>query len=210
MATPETKALEKCYPSLVKCIEIAPTDVAVKVRPHGLLSPKDFLYINNDNRDRDDKARRLLDSVCNQVLINKESFHFFVSALKEAGTFTKSAVALLEATYKEISNPSFCAGKIIDQCIIKVLCYCSLQITPFQYKIIIMGWGTFNVTDLNVKELPPDSASKSPTASQPHAAACKVHLHDRKHCLCSYYYMNREPLSISHGMDRIFWALLFI
>ncbi|XP_064387495.1 uncharacterized protein LOC135335838 [Halichondria panicea] len=138
MATPETKVLEKCYPDLVKCIEIAPTDVAVKVRPHGLLSPKDFIYINNDNRDRDDKAIRLLDSVSNQVLINKESFHLFVSALKEAGTFTKSAVALLEATYKDISNPSFCAD------------------------------------DLNVKELPPDSASKSPTASQPHAAACKI------------------------------------
>ncbi len=127
MATPESKALENCYPDLVKCIEIAPTDVADKLKPYGLLSPKDFVYINNVNRDPDDKARKLLDSVSNQVSINKKSFPSFVTALKEVGTFTTNAVALLEATYKKFLNPSVCAGKIILDHIKCTIMYCSFR-----------------------------------------------------------------------------------
>ncbi len=99
MTSPESQALTKCYPTLVTCIQRSPGTVSTELKPYGLLAPQDFQYISNHYHNDDDKARRILDSVCNQVLIDPNAFHTFLKAFKKAGAFTKSAVDELVKSY---------------------------------------------------------------------------------------------------------------
>ena len=99
MDSTEYKTLTQCYPTLVTCIQQAPNDVAVQLRPYGILAPKDILYLSNSSHDPDEKARRLIDTVLTQVQIDPQVYDKFISALKAAGPWTNSAVSLLDTTY---------------------------------------------------------------------------------------------------------------
>ncbi len=105
MTSPESQALTKCYPTLVTCIQQSPGTVSTELKPYGLLAPQDFQFIRNSHHNDDDKARRIVDSVCNQVLIDPKAFHTFLEAFKKAGAltgFTNSTVDELVKTYKDI------------------------------------------------------------------------------------------------------------
>ena len=100
MASPESQAFTKCYPNLVKCIQISPNAVADELIPYPILAPQDMGHLKNSFITDDNKARKILDSVHSQLQINKESFHQFLQALKKAGPFTTNAVKELEETYE--------------------------------------------------------------------------------------------------------------
>ena len=92
---PEHNILTKSYPKLVICIKQSPTDVAVQLKPYGILSDRDWAFATNPQHEDDLKAIRIVDVVVNQVKINPGLFHTFVSALEAAGPWTKTTVTEL-------------------------------------------------------------------------------------------------------------------
>ena len=104
MDSAEYKALTQSYPTLVTCIQLGPNDIAVQLRPSGVLAPRDLQYLSNPSHDSDEKARRLLDTILTQVQIDKQVYHKFMAALRDAGPWTKSAVSQVESTYTSLGG----------------------------------------------------------------------------------------------------------
>ena len=104
--SPEYVTLTRCYPTLVSCIELSPSGVAVQLRPSKILSQEDRSFVNNTYECDYRKAVRIVDVVQNQVGINPQVFSIFVSALEAAGEWTASTVALLECTLLECTRQS--------------------------------------------------------------------------------------------------------
>ena len=99
MDSPEYKTLTQCYPVLISHIGQAPYDIAAYLIPSGILAPPDLHYISNPSIPHIEKASRLLDIVLNQVQIDPQVYHSFITALKSAGSWTKALVSELESTY---------------------------------------------------------------------------------------------------------------
>ena len=99
MDSPEYKALTQCYLTLEVCIQQSPDDVTSHLRASGILAPGDILFLSNPQHNDDEKARKILNAVLNQVKIDSKVFHKFVSAMKAAGPWTSSAVELLEQAH---------------------------------------------------------------------------------------------------------------
>ena len=98
MDSPEHKILTQKYPKLVSCIQHSPIDVAIQLRPHGILSQEDWAFITNPHNGDNLKAIKIVDATLTQVqndLQPVQVFHSFVSALKAAGTWTKTIVSEL-------------------------------------------------------------------------------------------------------------------
>ena len=106
MDSSEYKTLTQYYPHLVSCIQQSPSEIAIQLRPFGILAPSDFSYLNNPYHDDPEKAQRLLDTVLTQVKIDPQVFHHLVSALKAVGLWTKPVVSSLETAYA--SNSTLC------------------------------------------------------------------------------------------------------
>ena len=103
MDSPENKTLVECYNSLVTGIQLSPNDIADQPGVAKLLTQRDLQYVRNPHHEDNEKARRLLDSVANQVRIDPEVYYSFRSALIAAGPWTKATVDTLDSTH---STPS--------------------------------------------------------------------------------------------------------
>ena len=93
---PEYKALEQCYPTLKNCLQQAPSDVVVQLRPSGILATRDIKFLSNPNKDDDEKAERIVDIVMMQVRGDPQVYHTFTAALNAAGDWTRAAATKLE------------------------------------------------------------------------------------------------------------------
>ena len=90
--SPEYKTLTQCYPKLFTCVKQSPSDIVAQLRPSGILAPGDLSFLYNSQKSNDEKAQKIIDAVINQVEINPRVFRIFVSALKTAGSWTKTIV----------------------------------------------------------------------------------------------------------------------
>ena len=104
MDTAEYMTLKECYPGLITCIKQSPDDVFDNLMPTSLLAPGDLAFLRNPQNNKDDKARRIVDVVLNQVQSNSGAYSIFLSALKAAGPWTEAAVSVLEQKYKSRST----------------------------------------------------------------------------------------------------------
>ena len=109
--SPEYKYLEKVSADIIACIEQAPGDVAIQLRPYGLLARKDIRYLDNPQHDEDQKAKRLVEVMLQKVEEDPQTYYIFIQALKAAGRWTKAAVSKLEqikstaATSTTVTHP---------------------------------------------------------------------------------------------------------
>ena len=103
----ETKTLNKCYSTLVTCIQQSPASIADRLR--GLLPPKVVSYLSNHHHDDDDKARKILDTIIEKLETNRGVFHEFLQALDDAGEWTKSTLKEVKDTFKKAmkENPKY-------------------------------------------------------------------------------------------------------
>ena len=98
MDSPEYKTLTQCYDTLVKCVKQSPGDVAdCQLKP--LLTPGNVSFLSNPHHDNDDKARKIVNLVLNQVEINPQVFHKFISALENAGSWTETTLDIVQREY---------------------------------------------------------------------------------------------------------------
>ena len=102
MESPEYEALNQCSTTLFDCIRQSPSDIADKLKPSGKLAPGVLFFLSNPKHDDDEKAKKIINVMINQVKIDSQVFHTFVSAMKEAGSWTEGAVTILENKYKTL------------------------------------------------------------------------------------------------------------
>ena len=92
----EYNAVVQLYPGLVNCIKQSPTDLAVQLRPSGILADTDWEFLKIPQHSNLDKAVRIVDVMLNQIKANPQSFLVLVSALEAAGPWTKAIVGELK------------------------------------------------------------------------------------------------------------------
>ena len=97
------KVLNKFYPALVSCIEQSPKDIADRLRPSGILAPGDVEFLSNPNTCNDDKARRIVDVVLNQVQNDPQVYCELIKAMRASGNWTKAMVHKLEEAHTSLS-----------------------------------------------------------------------------------------------------------
>ena len=102
MESPEYEALNQCSATLLDCIQQSPSDIADKLKPSGSLAPGVLSFLSNQKHDDNEKARKIIDVMTKQVIIDSQVFHIFVSAMKAAGPWTKGAVNTLENKYNTL------------------------------------------------------------------------------------------------------------
>ena len=110
MDSPEYKAMNQSSPPLAVCIQQSPDDVTPHLRSTGILAPGDLSFLSNPQHNSDEKARKIVDVVLNQIQVDPKVFYKFVSAMKAAGSWTNSAVELLEHS---LQNARQSTGKSI-------------------------------------------------------------------------------------------------
>ena len=88
----EYSAVFQLYARLVDSIKQSPTDLAVQLRPSGILAPTDWGFLTNPQHSNIEKAVRIVDIMLNQIKANPQSFSVLVSALRAAGPWTKAIV----------------------------------------------------------------------------------------------------------------------
>ena len=98
----EYKTLNQCYPDLVLCIQQAPNDIVDHLRPLDILAQGDANFLQNPHNSKDDKARRIVDIVLNQVKRNTEVYERFIKALKLC-EWTNVTVCKLQETQRLLS-----------------------------------------------------------------------------------------------------------
>ena len=100
----EYKTLENCYPEVVTCLQLLPSEISTQLRPSGILPDKDWWFLNNPHHDSDEKARRIADVVMTQVKIDPQVYSTFLGALKAVGGWTQTTLTKLEDTYASLSS----------------------------------------------------------------------------------------------------------
>ena len=93
----EYSAVFQLYPRLVNCIKQSPTDLAVQLRPSGILADADWEFLTNPQHSKIEKAVRIVDVMLNQIKANPKSFWTLVFALEAAGPWTKAIVGELKS-----------------------------------------------------------------------------------------------------------------
>ena len=101
---PEYQALEQCSSRLVVSLQQSPGDIILHIRPSGILAPRDITFFRDSPAGGLEKAERLVSIVMMQTKSDPQVYSTFITALKAAGNWTKSAVAELEQTYTKISG----------------------------------------------------------------------------------------------------------
>ena len=96
MDSPELDSLNKCYPTLISCIQLAPNEIAAHLRPLGLLPQRVLISLRNLQKNDDEKAQEIADAVLFQVKKDSSKFYSFIEALKSAGSWTSSTVSELQ------------------------------------------------------------------------------------------------------------------
>ena len=92
----EYSAVFQLYAKLVDCIKQSPINLAVQLRPSGVLADTDWEFLTNPQHSTIDKAVRIVDVMLNQIKANPQSFLVLVSALEAAGPWTKTIVGELK------------------------------------------------------------------------------------------------------------------
>ena len=92
----EYSAVFQLYARLVDCIKQSPTDLAVQLRPSGVLADTNWEFLTNPQHSNIEKAVRIVDVMLNQIKANPQSFSVLVSALRAAGPWTKAIVGELK------------------------------------------------------------------------------------------------------------------
>ena len=103
MDSPELDSLNKCYPTLISCIQLAPNDIAAHLRPLGLLPQRVLVSLKNSQKNDDEKAQEVVDAVLFQVKKDSSVFYSFIRALKSAGPWTNSTVSELQKEFNSCS-----------------------------------------------------------------------------------------------------------
>ena len=97
MDSPELESLNKCYPTLISCIQLAPNDIAAHLRP--LLPQRVLVSLRSSQKNDDEKAQEIVDAVLFQVKKDSGVFYSFIEALKSAGPWTRSTVNELQKEF---------------------------------------------------------------------------------------------------------------
>ena len=105
----EYKTLEKCYPEVVACLMLSPSNIDTQLRPYEILPESDRSFVNNPKHDNDEKARKITDVVMTQVKIDPQVYDNFLRALRAAGNWTRNLVEKIKCTYASLST----TGEII-------------------------------------------------------------------------------------------------
>lgn len=106
MDSPEYKTLIECYHSLVTGIQLSPNEIADQPGVAKVLAQKDRQYVRNPNHEDSEKARRILDSVVNQVKIDPHVYYSFRLALIATGAWTRATVDKLDSTHSTLTKSS--------------------------------------------------------------------------------------------------------
>ena len=141
MDSPEYKTLVQCYPTLVSCIGQSPNDIAVQLIPSGILAPRDVQYLSNPSIADDEKARRLLGIVVNQINTDPQVYYTFIAALKDAGDWTRTLVSLLErahARWMQSSNADVHSTEELGESLAVVFCYLYTYLWSFSLRRVYM------------------------------------------------------------------------
>ena len=88
----EYSAVVQLYPRLVDCIKQSPTDLAVQLKPSGILADTDWEFLKIPYHNNIEKAVRIVDIMLYQIKATPQSFSVLVSALRAAGPWTKAIV----------------------------------------------------------------------------------------------------------------------
>ena len=128
MDSPELDSLNKCYPTLISCIQLAPNDIAAHLRPLGLLPQRVLVSLRSSQKNDDEKAQEIVDAVLFQVKKDSSVFYPFIEALKSAGSWTKSRVSELQKEFNSCSaraqsTTSSDAASTCEYCVQCVLDY---------------------------------------------------------------------------------------
>ena len=85
MDTPKYKPLNDNYSYYhTWCLQVGPCAIANELRPSGILSDRDYHYLNNPHHDEDEKACKLLAAINTQVKNDPESLTTFIKAIESA------------------------------------------------------------------------------------------------------------------------------
>ena len=82
--TPEYTALQKCYKSIIAVVKIDPGSLCDALFSKGYISEALRSYTRNDALLNDYKARKLIDTVINQIEEDPIVFHHFLETLKSS------------------------------------------------------------------------------------------------------------------------------
>ena len=116
MDSPELESLNKCYPTLISCIQLAPNDIAACLRPLGLLPQRVLVSLRSSHKNDDEKAQDIVDAVLFQVKKDSGVFYSFIEALKSAGPWTKSTVSELQKEFNSNSGGSSATNNAASTC----------------------------------------------------------------------------------------------
>ena len=116
MDSPELESLNKCYPTLISCIQLAPNEIAAHLRPLGLLPQRVLVSLRNSQKNDDEKAQEVVDAVLFQVKKDSSVFYSFIKALKSAGPWTKSTVSELQKEFNSWSVRSSTTNNAASTC----------------------------------------------------------------------------------------------
>ena len=100
----ECKAFEQCSVTLIGCFGQSPNDITDRLRPLGILAPGNLATLDNPHHNSDEKARVIYGAVLTQVQNDPQVFYKFVSAVKDAGQWTKAVIDQLEQAYTQESE----------------------------------------------------------------------------------------------------------
>ena len=96
------KALVQCYPVLVDCLQQSPNDIAMQLRPSGILAQTNIAFLKNPQKDDRVKAETIVDIVILQAKNDPGMYDKFIEALKAAGDWTRAATTELKQTYTSL------------------------------------------------------------------------------------------------------------
>ena len=116
MDSPELESLNKCYPTLITCIQLAPNDIAAHLRPLGLLPQRVLVSLRSSQKNDDEKAQEIVEAVLFQVKNDSSVFYSFIEALKSAGSWTKSTVSELQKKFNFYSGGSSTTNNAASTC----------------------------------------------------------------------------------------------
>ena len=136
MDSPELASLNKCYPTLISCIQLAPNEIAAHLRPLELLPQRVLVSLRNSQKNDDEKAQEIVDAVLFQVKKDSSVFYSFIKALKSAGPWTKSTVSELQKEFNSYSVRSSTTNNAASTC------EQSQQPTPLQHTELPENVGT--------------------------------------------------------------------
>ena len=102
----EYRTLNDCYATTVTGLSQSPNDIAIQIRPSGVLAQGDIAFLSNPQNDNHTKAVKIMDIVMIPVQSNPQVYAMFKSALQRAGPWTANIISTLEETHANLVTTS--------------------------------------------------------------------------------------------------------